>query len=193
MTISDDDDREPTQEERIARLQAELRKLGGSTMSFESMPADIEEEFLRHVLERETTQALTLYDQLKPTGPEIPSPDQLDDATLICDLLSLIQRLSTLRVYLIQTNHLSDRELYEYLYHYALREEAVLYPDNPSYAYIIDPIGNGTDEHNQIYLKHYADEQYRNDWAHDWPDDPIPAHEDPPFDRDSSLPQSPLG
>ena len=193
MTISDDDEREPTQEERIAKLHAELRKLGGSTISFESMPADIEEEFLRHVLELETTQALTLYDQLKPTGPEIPSPDQLDDATLMCDLLSLIQRLRTLGVYLIQTNHLSDRELYEYLYHHALREEATLYPDNPTYAYIIDPIGNGSDEDNRLYLKHYADEQYRNDWAQDWPDDPMPAHENPPFDRDSSLPQSPLG
>lgn len=191
MTFSDEDD--PTQEERIAKLRAELEQLGGSTISLESMPPDIEEEFLRHVLERETTQALTLYDQLKPTGPEIPSPDQLDDTTLTSDLPILIQRLATLGVYLIHTNHLSDRQLYEYLYHEGLREEAVLYPDNPSYAYIIDLTGSGSDEDNQIYLKHYADDQYRNDWAHDWPDDPRPAHEDPPFDRDSSLPQSPLG
>jgi len=191
VTFSDEDD--PTQEERIAKLRAELEKLGGSTVSFEPMPPDIEEEFLRHVLERETTQALTLYDQLKRTGAEIPSADQLDDTALLCELLSLIQRLATLGVYLIQTNHLSDRQLYEYLYHQALREEAILYPDNPSYAYIIDPIGNGSDEDNLIYLKHYADEQYRNDWAHDWPDNPMPPHEDPPFSRDSSLPQSPVG
>jgi hypothetical protein len=30
-------------------------------------------------------------------------------------------------------------------------------------------------------------------WAHDWPDDPVPEHEDPPFDRDRFLPQSPFG
>ena len=191
MTFSDEND--PTQEERIAKLRAELEKLGGSTISLESMPPDIEEQFLRHVLERETTQALTLYDQLKRTGAEVPSPDALDNATLLSDLLSLVQRLATLGVYLIQTNHLSDRQLYEYLYHHALREEAILYPDNPSYAYIIDPIGNGSDQDNLIYLRHYADEQYRNDWAHDWPDDPMPPHEDPPFYRDSSLPQSPVG
>jgi len=75
VTLSDDDDL--PQPERIAKLHAELLKRGGSTVSFESMPADIEEEFLRHVLERETTQAVTLYDQLNRTGPEIPSPDQL--------------------------------------------------------------------------------------------------------------------
>lgn len=191
MTFSDDDD--PTQEERIATLRAELEKLGGTTVSLESMPADIEEQFLRHVLGYETPDALTLYDQLKRSGPEVLSPDQLDDTTLTGDLPILIQRLATLGVYLIHTNHLSDRELYEYLYHEGLREEAALYPDNPTYAYIIDLTGSGSDEDNQTYLKHYADEQYRNDWAHDWPDDPMPAHEDPPFNRDSSLPQSPLG
>ena len=34
---------EPSQEERIAKLRAELEKLGGSTKSLESMPADMEE------------------------------------------------------------------------------------------------------------------------------------------------------
>lgn len=191
MTFSDDDD--PTQEERIARLRAELEKLGGSTISLEAMPADVEEEFLRHVLERETTEAVTLYDQLKRSGTELLPPDQLDDTTLTGDLSKLIQRLATLGVYLIHTNHLSDRELYEYLYHEGLREEASLFPENPTYAYIIDLTGSGSDEDILIYLKHYADEQSRNDWAHDWPDPPLPAHEDPPFDRDSSLPQSPVG
>lgn len=191
MTFSDDDD--PTQEERIAKLRAELEKLGGSTITLESMPADMEEEFLRHVLEYETAEALTLYDQLKTSGTEVRSPDQLDDATLTRDLTELVQRLATLGVYLIHTNHLSDRELYGYLYHEGLREEAVLFPENPSYAYIIDLTGSGSNEDNVIYLKHYADEQYRNQWVQDWPDDPMPAHEDPPFDRDSSLPQSPVG
>jgi len=191
VTFSDDDD--PTQEERIAKLRAELEQLGGFTISLESMPPDIEEEFLRHVLEYETTEAVTLYDQLQRSGTEVPSPDQLDDATLTCDLLTLIQRLATLGVYLIHTNHLSDRALYEYLYHEGLRQAAILYPDNPTYAYIIDLTGSESYQDTLTYLKHYADEQYRKQWAHDWPDDPMPAHEDPPFDRDSSLPQSPLG
>jgi len=45
---------EPDQEERIARLRQQLEKLGGSAMSLESMPADMEEEFLRQVLEYES-------------------------------------------------------------------------------------------------------------------------------------------
>jgi len=191
VTLSNDDD--PTQDERIAKLRAELEKLGGSTISLESMPPDIEEDFLRHVLERATREPVTLYNQLETAGVQLPAPDQLDDSALTRTLPRLIQRLATLGVYLIHTNHLSDRELYEYLYHEGLREEARLFPDNPTYAYIIDLTGNGSDEHTLIYLKHYADEQYRADWTHDWPDDSMPAHEDPPFDRDSSLPQSPIG
>ena len=34
---------EPTQEERIAKLRAELEKLGGSATKLDSMPADMEE------------------------------------------------------------------------------------------------------------------------------------------------------
>lgn len=184
---------EPTQEERIAKLRAELEKLGGTTTSLESMPADMEEEFLRHVLEYESAEPITLYRLLENAAVQIPAPTDLDDATLSTKLLEIIQKLASLGTYLLHTDHLSDRALYEYLYHDGLREEAVLFPENPSYAYIIDLTGSGSDEDNQIYLKYYADEEHRKQWALDWPDDPMPDHENPPYDRDRTLPQSPLG
>lgn len=188
MTFNDDD-----QETRIAKLREELEKLGGSTTTLESMPADMEEEFLRHVLEYETAEPISLSSLLENSGLDIPAPDQLDNTALAVKLKEVIDRMATLGAYLLHTNHLSDRELYKYLYHDALREEAVFFPENPSYAYMIDLIGNSSDEDNQTYLKYYADEEDRKQWAHDWPDDPLPQHEDPPFDRDSTLPQSPLG
>jgi hypothetical protein len=181
------------QEERIAKLRAELEKLGGSTTTLESMPADMEEEFLRHVLEYESAEPITLFRLLENAGVQIPLPTDLDDVALSTKLTEIIQKLATLGAYLLHTNHLSDRALYEYLYHDGLREEAVLFPENPSYAYIIDLTGSGSDEDNQIYLKYYADEEHRKQWAFDWPDDPMPDHEDPPYDRDRTLPQSPLG
>jgi hypothetical protein len=184
---------EPSQEERIAKLRAELEKLGGSTMSIDSMPADMEEEFLRHVLEYETAAPISLMSLLANAGLEVQAPEQLDKDTLRIKLKEIIERMATLGAYLLHTNHLSDRELYEYLYEDALREEVVLFPENPSYAYMIDLTGSGGDEDNQTYLKYYADEEHRRQWAHDWPNDPLPDHEDPPFDRDRFLPQSPLG
>jgi hypothetical protein len=184
---------EPSQEERIAKLRAELEKLGGSTTTLESMPADMEEEFLRHVLEYETAEPISLMTLLANSGLEVPAPGTLDDDILKSKLKELIDRMAQLGAYLLHTNHLSDRELYDYLYHDGLREEAVLFPENPSYAYMIDLTGSGSDEDNQVYLKYYADEEHRRQWTHDWPDDQVPDHEEPPFDRDRFLPQSPLG
>ena len=184
---------EPSQEERINKLRAELEKLGGNTSTLESMPADMEEEFLRHVLEYETAEQISLLRLLENSGLEVPPPESLDDDALKIKLKEIIDRMAAVGSYLLHTNHVSDRDLYEYLYHEALREETVLFPENPSYAYVIDITGSGNDYDNQMYLKYYADEEYRRQWAHDWPDDRMPEHEEPPFDRDRFLPQSPVG
>jgi hypothetical protein len=184
---------EPSQEERINKLRAELEKLGGNTSTLEAMPADMEEEFLRHVLEYETAEQISLLRLLENAGLEVPAPETLDDGALKIKLKEIIDRMASLGAYILHTNHLSDRDLYEYLYNDALREETVLFPENPSYAYMIDLTGSGGDDDNLTYLKYYADEEYRRQWAHDWPDDPMPEHEEPPFDRDRFLPQSPVG
>ena len=184
---------EPSQEERINKLRAELEKLGGSTSTLEAMPADMEEEFLRHVLEYETAEQISLLRLLENAGLQVPPPESLEDDVLKIKLKEIIDRMGSVGAYLVHTNHLSDRDLYQYLYHEALREETVLFPENPSYAYMIDLTGSGSEDDNQTYLKYYADESYRRQWAHDWPDDRMPEHEEPPFDRDRFLPQSPVG
>ena len=184
---------EPNQEQRIAKLREEIKKLGGNTMSLEEMPADLEEEFLRHVLEYEMAEPISLFRLLENSGQELPLPDDLTDENITTKVSDIILAMASMGAYLLHTNHLSDRALYEYLYNDGLREEAVLFPENPSYAYMIDLTGSGSEEDNQIYLKYYADEEHRTQWSRDWPDDIVPDHEDPPFDRDRHLPQSPVG
>ena len=184
---------EPSQEERINKLRAELEKLGGSTSTLESMPADMEEEFLRHVLEYETAEQISLLRLLENSGLEVPPPESLDDDALKIKLKEIVDRMASVGSYLLHTNHFSDRDLYDYLYHEALREDTVVFPENPSYAYMIDLTGSGSEDDNQTYLKYYADAEYRRRWAHDWPNDPMPEQEEQPFDRDLFLPQSPVG
>jgi len=184
---------EPNQEQRITKLREEIRKLGGSAMSLENLPADVEEEFLRHVLEYETAEPISLFRMLENSGLELPSPESLGNVDVTTKLTETIERMASLGAYLLHTNHLSDLALYEYLYNDGLREEAVLFPENPGYAYMIDLTGSGSEEDNHVYLQYYADEQQRQQWALDWPDDTMPEHEDPPFDRDRHLPQSPVG
>ena len=192
MTLTQMSD-EPDQEKRIEKLRAELEKLGGSTHSLEAMPADLEEEFLRQVLEYETAEPISLFRMLENSGLEIPASETLDDQSINQKLMEIIERMASMGAYLLHTNHLSDRQLFDYLYDDGLREEAVLFPENANYAYVLDLTGSGSEEDNQVYLKYYADEQHRRQWAQDWPDDVIPEHEDPPFDRDQHLPRSPIG
>jgi hypothetical protein len=175
MTLAQITD-EPDQEKRIAKLREEIEKLGGSTTTFEAMPADMEEEFLRHVLEYETAQPISLYTMLENSGVEIPAPADVPERELWPRLKEIIEAMASLGAYLLHTNHLSDRQLYGYLYTEGLREEAVLFPENPSYAYMIDLTGSGSEEDNQTYLRYYADEDHRNQWRHDWPEDPMPEH-----------------
>ena len=184
---------EPDQQKRIQLMRDEIERLGGSFGCDPDMPADLEEEFLRHVLEYEQAEPISLFELLVNIGFEVPVPDTLDDSTLSRTLKELAERMASLGAYLPNTNPLSDRELYQYLFDEGLREQATLFPENPSYAYVIDLTGSGSDEDMQTYLRYYADENFRQQWGKDWPRDPMPPHEDPPYDRDSKLPQSPLG
>ncbi len=47
-----------------------------------------------------------------------------------------------------------------------------------------------SDEHREVVvLRYYADESVRDDWADQFPGDPIPERAAPPYDRDRHLPK----
>ncbi len=190
MTDFDD---EPDQDKRIEKLRSELEKLGGGVSQHPELSADLEEAFLKHILAFETAEPTTLLQWLENAGLEVPPPDQLDDTQLNARLWEVINRMASLGAYLHNTNHLSDRELYAYLFDEGLREDAVLFPEDPSYVYGLDLLGSGSDEDMQLYMKYFADNEYRKEWATDFPDFEMPLHEDPPFDRDKNLPKSHMG
>ncbi len=151
---------------------------------------DFEDEFWDHVeaFEREEPKALSVV--LPETGVALPPPDELDDAQLSIKLWEIINMLSLLGTFLHNTDHLSDRELYTELWGEILREPMVLMPGNAAFACHIDMVGSGSEEHMHLYMKYYADEKARRSWLKDWPDDVLPEHEDPPYDRDRRLPQA---
>lgn len=186
-------DDEPDQDKRIEQLRNELQKLGGEISHESDLPADMEEEFLKHILAFETAREMPLMEWLANAGFEVPSPEQLTDAELPEKLLALVNRMASLGAYLHNTNHLSDRELYSYLFHDGLREPTVLFPENPGFVYGLDLLGSGSDEDTTLYMRYYADDEYREQWSRDFPDFEMPPRESPPYDRDKDLPKSPLG
>lgn len=129
----------------------------------------------------------THFEHLKADGIVLPEPASIADSEISGKLWEVIEGLAKRRVYLDQTDHLNDRELYAKLWYDLLREETPAI-DEVGFNTQIALLMTGSDEDTYLYLKHYADEKAREFWRKDWPDLHIPLHEDPQFNRDVLLP-----
>lgn len=152
-------------------------------------PPEVAAQFWQNVAAYEQAPLTTHFRQLEEAEVELPDPEAMDDRRLTAKLWEVIEALARLRVFLSQTNHLSDRELYTLLWHDLLREQVKNMPLDESFAWHIDLTGSGSTEDTYLYLKYYADEETRQRWAADFPDDEMPELAEPPFDRDRYLPQ----
>ena len=193
--MSDDLDR-IDQEIRINELREAAQEAAGGEMHvYENpeTPPQIAEQFWQNVLEYEQAEETCHFLQLQRAGVELPPPEEFSDEELTAKLWEVIHALARMNVYLSQTDHWSDRELYEHLWHDSLREVTMDLPPGSGWNCHIDFLSSGSDEDNELYLKFYADEEYRQRWCKDWPQDVIPPHEDPPYNRDTKLPKAPRG
>jgi hypothetical protein len=171
------------------RLKQELLALGAIDIrTSEDLPPEQQNQFLRRVLAFENGGTTTLVAELQRIGIEVPPPASLSDAALTDKLWEIINGLARLRVFLEQTDHLSDRALYELLHDRLLPDEMDELGTDDGGAWHIAILGGGSLEDLALYLKHYADEKFRRYFQAEWPEDDMPAHEDPPHDRDRFLP-----
>jgi hypothetical protein len=178
--------------QHIEELKARIDQISGTRDSSHispDCPDEITEKFLEHVLAFEETPQRSLFEALRRNGIVLPPPECLDESEVNSKLWEVIFGMSLLGHYLYNTDHLSDPDLYRCLWTEILPEPTTLMPQNPKFACHIDLVGSGSEEHIQLYLKYYADEEARRDWARTWPEDLIPPHQDPPYNRDYRLPQ----
>lgn len=177
---------------RINELSEQAKQLGlGQHHVSDDCPPEVQEEFLRNMIEYESTPLSTKFEQLTRAGVELPVPESISDADMHRRLWDLINALARHDSYLYNTNHLSDRELYSELWHDILREQGPILPPGSGWINGIDLIGGGSEEDIQIGLRYYDSAEQRASWAARFPRDHIPPHEDPPHDRDRHLPKSP--
>ena len=195
-----DDRGKGTPEQRIEDLKRRAEELSGGQMRVGTLddypaevPEEVEEGFWKHVVDYEEAPWTTHFQQLENAGVSLPAPDSLKDEELTAKLWEIIQKLALLHVYISQTDHLSDRELYTHLWTDSLREETKAMPIVAGSAWHIEMLGSYSEEDMQLFLKYYADEDWRRQWHKDWPKGPIPPHEDPPYDRDRLLPKPDYG
>ena len=180
--------------QHIEGMKERITAISGSpsnTFVSPDCPDEIAEKFLQQVLAFEDAEEKPLSDALAASGITLPPAAELDDRQLRDKLWEVIRAMSLYGHYLHNTDHLSDRELYTRLITEILPEPTTLLPQQSEFCGHIDLVGSGSDEDIQLYLKYYADEEAREQWGEDWPDDEIPPHEDPPYDRDRHLPKGP--
>ena len=191
MTIEEKESERRRQ--HIEELKEKITAASGSSASMfisPDCPDVTAESFLEQVLAFEDSEQKPLTDALTASGVTLPAAEELDDERLRAKLWEVIHAMSLFGHYLHNTNHLSDRQLYETLITDTLPEPTTVVPQNPDFACHIDLVGTGSEEDNTLLLRYYADEEMREQWAEDFPDR-IPPHEDPPYDRDRHLPNVP--
>jgi hypothetical protein len=192
MATKDSDEDDLEREKRIAELKRQAEELTGGKMvegEMEETPPEVAEGFWQYVVDYEKAPWTTNFKQLEEAGIELPAPESLNDEQLTKKLWEVIHALALLRVFLDETDHLSDRELYTALWTDMLREEVKAMPPDPDGAYHLSPLGGCSEEDIQLQMKYYADEEWRQHFQKEFPDFVMPEHEDPPYDRDRLLPQ----
>ena len=191
---SDEDETERAK--KIAELKRQAEELAGGEMvegELEECPPEVTEQFWEQVVAYEKAPWTTHFKQLEESGMQLPAPETLDDEQLTKKLWEVIHALALLRVFLDETDHLSDRELYTELWTDMLREEVKAMPPDPDGAYHLSPLGGCSEEDIQLQMKYYADEEWRQQFQREFPDFVMPEPEDPPYDRDRLLPQPDYG
>ncbi|MSR45051.1 MAG: hypothetical protein EXS15_06840 [Phycisphaerales bacterium] len=94
--------------------------------------------------------------QLAECGVLPPSAESLNDSELHATLWQVIEALSELGIYLLHSNHLTDRALYERLVQQILVEPVRDLPPDAGVHEFIDLVGGGGSLEQEIYQRYYA-------------------------------------
>jgi len=195
MGIDDPKDLERIDQEiRINELKEQLREsVDGEMVEFtdEQCPPEIQEQFWQSVVAWENAPETSNFQQLEGAGVALPPPDEVTDEHLSVTLWKVIEALTQRHVFLEHTDHLSDRELYTYLWEKSLRKVIKDLPPETGWNQHIDLLGECSEDDIRLRLMYYASAEDRQEWQEEFPDYNMPEHVDPPFDRDRLLPKSP--
>jgi hypothetical protein len=177
-------------EDRIESLKQQIREVVGDEPFFSSIPdcpPEVEESFLERVLQFEQASRQPLRERLADAGIVLTDPDELIDEDLTQQMWGAIQALVALHIIPTNTDHLSDRQVYSYLWCFVRSGETVI-QDFFSRGWYIDFTGHG-EIGLDVYVKYYANSDERRAYRIQYPHHPFPDHCEPPYNRDHLIPE----
>ncbi|MET0650029.1 MAG: hypothetical protein ABW208_25760 [Pyrinomonadaceae bacterium] len=125
MSMNDDGEEEykgePQTDEFVSGGE-ELGAEGELVWMSEECPPETAAQFWLSVAAYEEAPWTTHFQELVDAGVELPAPEPMDDGQLAAKLSEVIDGLAWMRVFLSQTDHLSNCELYTLLWGDTLRE-----------------------------------------------------------------------
>jgi hypothetical protein len=193
---SEKDDAAITKALRIAELRAELASLTGEPISRhlaeDADTDDDSERWMQDIDAIESGPSMPLHDILQQRRNYTPPPlarlhNPID---LGENLWLLLYALASIRTFIYDTNHLSDRELYAVLLDEVLSNSTTILAEGTAWncRTSICEITDRSDPQQSAYWRYYADEDMRN-WHQELnPEEELPERAEPPFDRDDYLP-----
>jgi hypothetical protein len=194
MDESDFPNREAYVRARLTYLKNKLKDMGAfGGFDCPDLDPEMELAFLEQVAAIEAEPTTTYAHQLIGRGICLPPPDDMEEDLLSEKLWEIIHGLAGLRVFLENTGHLNDRELYEQLWKEDLNEFTWDMSHCTNGAMHLDIIGSGSEDDTRIWLSYYADDQQRKEWQDQFPDETLPPKKEPLTDRDDHLPRPDYG
>ncbi len=167
-------------------LQMPLPENLGEGRTIESLESEL--STLRCLAVVESPANTTLSKLLISDGIELPVPDSLADNELETKLWEVIHGMAKRRHFLENTDHLTDRELYQKLWDKTLNEEVEEVPTDLTQFVAVFQMCEDMEFGGEIYMQYYADDFEREMWTYDHPGEPLPPKRELVADRARQMP-----
>jgi hypothetical protein len=174
----------------VEREQSQMLR----TASEEATGTDVTFEQVLHVLQQWVSRVqdapmTTWMQELEVRGYDFPHPAGMEDGDLSERLARLAEQLAGIGVFLINTDHLSDRELYASLVLDLLNRPIALVSMDMGSETVVDMVGLEVQEDPMNWLTYYASSRERMEWAKQNPGKGLPMARQAPYARDAKLPR----
>lgn len=174
------------------------QSLGGEQPGFgeegpESSPEGISFDgilsvFQSWIKQLEEAPVTTWKEELSVRGFDYEWCSSDSDVVVSEKLWSLLNALAGMRIFVTNTDHLSERELYELLVNVYIVKQVAQVPLDRNMACMIDIVGSEIEDNPANWLRYYASSRERLEWAKQNVGKMLPTAEKLPYSREDQLP-----